>query len=212
MRSTNSAPGTLTALGMETRWYSSNGRLSSTTMSLRSRRSRCSSSGEMFGVALACSTNSPNALLGTLTPENSSNPAAAQAGIPPSSACTLEKPAHERISAARSTKPSPSSQSTTRVPGRGTRRAKLSSSRLNGIERANRRWPCEKVSSSRRSTSAISAPSASIAFRARRSTCCIRAGLRSLTSPVAASSAPPCPCRDRSARARSCRDWCRSPG
>src|SRR2546430_101924 len=95
MRSTNSAPGTWTALGRETRWYSSNGRLSSTTMSLRSRRSRCSSSGEMFGVALACSTNSPNALLGTLTPENSSNPAAAQAGIPPSSACTLEKPARE---------------------------------------------------------------------------------------------------------------------
>src|SRR5205807_6702366 len=30
-----------------------------------------------------------------------------------------------------------------------------------------------------------------------------------LTSPVAASSARPCPRRDRSARARSCRGWCR---
>ena len=34
-----------------------------------------------MGVWLACSTNSPNALLGTLTPENNSKPAAAQAGI-----------------------------------------------------------------------------------------------------------------------------------
>ena len=43
-RSTSSAPGTLTALGMETRWYSSNGRLSSTTTSLRARMSPSSSS------------------------------------------------------------------------------------------------------------------------------------------------------------------------
>ena len=34
----------------------------------------------MLGVPLACSIYSPNALLGTLTPENSSKPAAAQAG------------------------------------------------------------------------------------------------------------------------------------
>ncbi len=88
-RSTSSAPGTLTAVGIETRWYSSNGRLSSTTRSLRSRMSRASSAASMLGVALACSTNSPNALLGTLTPENSSNPAAAQAATPPSSACRL---------------------------------------------------------------------------------------------------------------------------
>src|SRR5258708_20419366 len=52
-----------------------------------------------------------------------------------------------------------------RVPRRGTRRANLSSSRLNGTERANRRWPCEKISSSRRSTIASSCPSASIAFK-----------------------------------------------
>ena len=39
----------------------------------------CSSCAEMLGVPLSCSTNSPNALLGTLTPENSSYPAASQA-------------------------------------------------------------------------------------------------------------------------------------
>src|SRR5215831_4278710 len=59
-----------------------------------------------------------------------------------------------------------------RVPRRGTRRANLSSSRLNGTERANSRWPCEKISSSRRSTIASSCPSASIAFnRSVRSGC-----------------------------------------
>ena len=36
-RSTSSAPGTLVAVGIETRGYSSNGRLSSTTMSVPSR-------------------------------------------------------------------------------------------------------------------------------------------------------------------------------
>ena len=51
----------------------------------RRASARSSSSAAMLGVPLACSTNSPNALLGTLTPENSSNPAAAQAATPPSS-------------------------------------------------------------------------------------------------------------------------------
>ena len=88
MRSASSAPGTFTAVGIETRWYSSNGRLSSTTMSVPARMSRSSSSAAMLGVALACSTNSPNALLGTLTPENNSNPAAAQEATPPSSTAT----------------------------------------------------------------------------------------------------------------------------
>jgi len=37
----------------------------------------------ILGVPLACSTYSPNALLGTLTPENSSKPATAQASTPP---------------------------------------------------------------------------------------------------------------------------------
>ena len=83
-RSTSSAPGTLVAVGIETRRYSSNGRLSSTTMSARLSISRLSSSALMFGVSQACSMNSPNALLGTCTPENSSKPAAAQAATPPS--------------------------------------------------------------------------------------------------------------------------------
>ena len=72
MRSTSSAPGTLVAVGIETRWYSSNGRLSTTTMSALPRISASSSSAEIEGVPASCSTCSPNALLGTLTPENSS--------------------------------------------------------------------------------------------------------------------------------------------
>src|SRR6516162_307923 len=74
------------------------------------------------------------------------------------------------MSAARSTRPSASSHSTMRVPRRGTRRANLSSSRLKGTERANRRWLCEKISSSRRSAIASSCPSASIALSAPAST------------------------------------------
>ncbi len=84
-RSTSSAPGTLMPVGIDTREYSSNGRLSSTTILALSRMSFSSSSAEIFGVPLACSIYSPNALLGTLTPENTSKPAATQASTPPSS-------------------------------------------------------------------------------------------------------------------------------
>src|SRR5215831_2257053 len=66
-----------------------------------------------------------------------------------------------------------------RVLRRGTKRAKLSSSRLKGTDRANKRWFCEKISSSRKSISASSSPSASIALRAAGSTRCIRVGVRS---------------------------------
>ena len=83
MRSTSSAPGTLVAVGIETRWNSSNGRLSTTTMSVPLRIRPSSSSAEMLGVWQACSMCSPNALLGTLTPENSSSPAFSQAATPP---------------------------------------------------------------------------------------------------------------------------------
>jgi hypothetical protein len=89
-RSTSSAPGTFTPVGIETRAYSSNGRLSSTTMSVPDRISASSSCAEMLGVPRSCSTNSPNALLGTLTPENSSYPASAQAAMPPSRICRSE--------------------------------------------------------------------------------------------------------------------------
>ena len=61
------------------REYSSKGRLSSTSI-----RPDCisasSSAAAMLGVPLSCSTNSPKALLGTCTPENSTNPAFSQAG------------------------------------------------------------------------------------------------------------------------------------
>ena len=78
MRSTSSAPGTLMAVGIETREYSSNGRLSSTTMSVPLCISASSSAALTLGVPQSCSMNSPNALLGTLTPENSH-----QAGLLP---------------------------------------------------------------------------------------------------------------------------------
>ena len=50
MRRTSSAPGTLVALGIDTRWNSSNGRLSTTTMSVPLRIRPSSSSAETLGV------------------------------------------------------------------------------------------------------------------------------------------------------------------
>ena len=64
---------------------SSMGRLSSTTMSAPERIIASSSAGSTEGVPYSCSTHSPKALDGTLTPENSTNPAASQAGVPPAS-------------------------------------------------------------------------------------------------------------------------------
>ena len=83
-RSTSSAPGTLMPVGIETREYSSNGRLSSTFMSVPLRIMASSSFALTLGVPLSCSTNSPNALLGTCTPENVTKPAFSQAATPPS--------------------------------------------------------------------------------------------------------------------------------
>ena len=82
-RNTSSAPGTLTPVGIEMREYSSNGRLSSTLMSAPPRIKASSSCAPMLGVPLSCSTNSPNALLGTCTPENVTKPAFSQAATPP---------------------------------------------------------------------------------------------------------------------------------
>src|SRR6476620_649708 len=70
-RSTSSAPGTLVEVGIETREYSSNGRESRTTMSAPDCIMALSSPADTLGVPLSCSTNSPKALLGTCTPENS---------------------------------------------------------------------------------------------------------------------------------------------
>ena len=67
-RSTSSAPGTLIAVGIDIRAYSSRGRLSSTTTSAPLRSSSSSSSAAMLGVPVACSTK----------------PAAAHAAMPPS--------------------------------------------------------------------------------------------------------------------------------
>ena len=96
MRYTSSPPGTSTAPGMDMRRNSSMGRLSSTTMSAPERIIASSSAGSTEGVAYSCSTHSPKALDGTLTPENSTNPAAPQAGVPPSSTETSVQPMPSR--------------------------------------------------------------------------------------------------------------------
>ena len=85
-RNTSSAPGTLMPEGIETRVYSSNGRLSSTTILVPLRISASSSLALTLGVPLSCSTNSPKALLGTCTPEKVTKPACSQALTPPSRA------------------------------------------------------------------------------------------------------------------------------
>ena len=109
---------------------------------------------------------SPNALLGTLTPENSSKPAFSQAATPPSRYDEVGiAGAREDVGGAFA-RPSPSSHSTMRVEWRGTSRAKRSSRRLSGTERAHSRWFREKISSSRTSISASSWPSASMALTA----------------------------------------------
>ena len=82
--STSSAPGTLMPVGIEMREYSSNGLLSSTFRSTPLRIMASSSVALTLGVSLSCSTNSPNALLGTCTPENVTKPAFSQAPRPPS--------------------------------------------------------------------------------------------------------------------------------
>src|SRR5665213_3424829 len=124
-RNTNSAPGTLMPVGIEIREYSSYGRLSSTTMSVLARINALSLSALTLGVWLACSMNSPNALLGTCTPENSSNPAAAQAATPPSRYETSLYPDLPRISAARVLRPSLPSISTMRVARQQLRKAQF---------------------------------------------------------------------------------------
>ncbi len=83
-RSTSSAPGTSMPVGIEMREYSSNGRLSSTFISVPARIIASSSCGLTLGVPLSCSTNSPKALLGTCMPENVTKPAFSQAATPPS--------------------------------------------------------------------------------------------------------------------------------
>ena len=71
-RYTNSAPGQQIAPGILILKNSCSGRLSSTTMSSPASIFPFSSSAGKWGVPYSCSTNSPKALLGTFTPENSS--------------------------------------------------------------------------------------------------------------------------------------------
>ena len=73
-RKTNSAPGTLTPLGMLMVWYSSKRRLSRTTTSALESIKALTSCADRDGVWRTDSTNSPNDLLGTLTSRNSSPP------------------------------------------------------------------------------------------------------------------------------------------
>lgn len=87
-RSTSSAPGTLTAVGMLMVWYSSQRRASSTTTSAPASMSARTSSAGSEGVWRSASSHSPKALLGTFTSMNSSKPASFQPCRPPASRCT----------------------------------------------------------------------------------------------------------------------------
>ena len=69
-RCTSSAPGQQIPPGMLIARNSSIGRLSSTTRDSPPSIIALSSSAEIEGVSNSCSTYSPNALLGTLMPEN----------------------------------------------------------------------------------------------------------------------------------------------
>ena len=115
------------AVGIETREYSSNGRLSSTTMSVPLRISCSAPPPRCSACRCRARRSSPNALLGTLTPENSSIP-----GRRPGRDAAVEN-GNIAIAVARQNrggalgKPSASSNSTMRVPRRGTSRANRSS-------------------------------------------------------------------------------------
>ena len=79
-----------------------------------------SSVAVMLSVPWWWSSHSPNALEGTLTPENSTWPAAAQAGVPPSSTATSLAPSLSSQAASRSARPPPASTQTMRVDRRGS--------------------------------------------------------------------------------------------
>ncbi len=155
-RSTSSAPGTLVAVGIETRRYSSNGRLSSTTMSaplanqavelFRSDIRRVAGVLDEFAERLARHVDAGEQLEARRRPGGDAAVEIRQVGV---------AGAREDIGGALAS-PSASSHSTMRVALRGTSRAKRSSSRLSGTERAHSRWFCEKISSSRTSISASS--------------------------------------------------------
>ena len=120
-RSTNSPPGTLMEPGMLMVWYSSNRRASSTTMSEPRSSSALTSCAEKEGVLRCDSTNSPKALLGTLTSRNNSPPPAAQPAKPFSNTLTCEYPNRSNTATARTAKPSPLSINTMGVFKRGMR-------------------------------------------------------------------------------------------
>ncbi len=160
MRYTNSPPGTSTAPGMDTRRNSSIGRLSSTTMSAPERIMASSSAGSTDGVPYSCSTHSPKALDGTLTPEKRTKPALSQAGVPPASTDTSEQPMLSRCAASRSARPpSPPSTQQTRAESRGSSVRARNSARDNGQGTAQNRWERPNSPSSRASRMASSRPS-----------------------------------------------------
>ena len=124
---------------------------------------RASSAAGKRGVSCQCSTNSPKALGGTLTPENTSPPAAAHASVPPLSTLKSVYPAPASTAAARAASDSSCAPSVTRVIGtfkRGRRVASNNSIRLSGRQQAKNRCRAENAPSSRGSSSANSAPEA----------------------------------------------------
>ena len=166
MRSTSSAPGTLVAVGIETRWNSSNGRLSTTTMSVPLRISASSSSAEMLGVRagvldvlaerLARHVDAGEQLEAGLLPAGDA------AFQDTTGRCSRRRPApRRRVDRDRRRRRS----ARCRVAWRGTRLAKRSSSRLSGTD-APRADGAARRSAPRAGRSApVLAPSTSIALR-----------------------------------------------
>ncbi len=139
MRSTSSAPGTLVAVGIDTRWNSSNGRLSTTTMSVPRSQQR----GELVGGDARRAGGVLDVLAERLARHVDAGEQFEACLLPAGDAALQEK--QIVVAGARKDRGGAldqavaSSQSTMRVARRGTSRANRSSSRLSGIERAHNR-------------------------------------------------------------------------
>ena len=96
-RRTSSPPGQDRPVGMLMRLNSRRVRESSTTKSRPSTSQPASSAAVTCGVPKCSSTSSPNSLDGTLMPEYSSPPAAAQASMPPSSTAAVGVAQHGQL-------------------------------------------------------------------------------------------------------------------
>ena len=214
MRSTSSAPGTLTAVGIETRWYSSNGRLSSTTMSVPARDEPVELVGgdarrgagvlDEFAERLARHVDAGKQLEPGRGPGGDAAVEDGEVGV---------AGAHEDIGAR--VRPGRRRRRTARCAScaRGTRR------RESQLQPAQRHRAREQQMVLREDQLLAHIDQRELApvgqhrlERARVDLRRHRLQRHDVTSPAAASSGGSCPTPDRTARAGCCRGWCRSRG